>query len=240
MVRCSTDSANMCVGIGSSYALRLTVNSNGYPFGRDRGDLPYKPPDISNPEQVREMVEHYLDDYGSMEDHRSAPRKLRCLRGVQRLPRDLDEAQQTTTTRHQTTVTSVIISSGQDNLILTPCPQRVDNMCEQRTTRPTSKTDGQQSVSTKVTYRELHTSKADCLPCCSANFPPTRPLSISSKPGPRSWHHLSWLDYFYIQSCDNETSRHALIKGVGKHQPLHCLVAAHCTWHNRQGLSHRL
>ena len=48
------------------------------------------------------------------------------------------------------------------------------------------------------------------------------------------------LDDYYVQCCDNEASRHALLRGVGKHQPLNCLVAAHWTWHNRQGLSHRL
>ena len=28
-----------------------------------------------------------------------------------------------------------------------------------------------------------------------------------------------WLDSFYVQCCDNEASRHALLKGVGEHQP---------------------
>ncbi|OLP84935.1 hypothetical protein AK812_SmicGene34138 [Symbiodinium microadriaticum] len=36
-----------------------------------------------------------------------------------------------------------------------------------------------------------------------------------------------WLGTFYVQCCDNEASRHALIKGVGKHQPLNCFTAAH-------------
>ena len=49
-----------------------------------------------------------------------------------------------------------------------------------------------------------------------------------------------WLDQFYVQCCDNEASRHALIKGVGKHQPLNCLISAHWTWHNRRGIAHRL
>ena len=49
-----------------------------------------------------------------------------------------------------------------------------------------------------------------------------------------------WLDRFYVQCCDNEASRHALIKGVGKHQPLNCLISAHWTWHNRRGIAHRL
>ena len=49
-----------------------------------------------------------------------------------------------------------------------------------------------------------------------------------------------WLDHFYVQCCDNEASRHALIKGVGKHQPLNCLISAHWTWHNRRGIAHRL
>ena len=35
-----------------------------------------------------------------------------------------------------------------------------------------------------------------------------------------------WLGCFYIQCCDKEASRHALIKGVGKHQPLNCLIAS--------------
>ena len=47
-----------------------------------------------------------------------------------------------------------------------------------------------------------------------------------------------WLGSFYRQCCDNEASRHALIKGVGKHQPLN--IAAHWTWHNRKGIAHRL
>ena len=45
---------------------------------------------------------------------------------------------------------------------------------------------------------------------------------------------------FYIQCCDNEAARHALIKGVGKHQPLNCLISAHWTWHNRRGIAHRI
>ena len=48
------------------------------------------------------------------------------------------------------------------------------------------------------------------------------------------------LDTFYVQCCDNEAARHALIKGVGKHQPLNFLLAAHWTWHNRKGLAHRI
>ena len=45
------------------------------------------------------------------------------------------------------------------------------------------------------------------------------------------------LENFYVQCCDNEAARHALIKGVGKHQPLNCLIAARWTWHNRKGLA---
>ena len=45
---------------------------------------------------------------------------------------------------------------------------------------------------------------------------------------------------FYIQCCDNEAARHAIIKGVGKHQPLNALISAHWTWHNRRGIAHRL
>ena len=45
---------------------------------------------------------------------------------------------------------------------------------------------------------------------------------------------------FHIQCCDNEAARHAIIKGVGKHQPLNALISAHWTWHNRRGIAHRL
>ena len=45
---------------------------------------------------------------------------------------------------------------------------------------------------------------------------------------------------FYVQCCDNEAARHAIIKGVGKHQPLNALISAHWTWHNRRGIAHRL
>ena len=45
---------------------------------------------------------------------------------------------------------------------------------------------------------------------------------------------------FYIQCCDHEAARHALIKEVGKHQPLNCLISAHWTWHNRRGIAHRI
>ena len=45
---------------------------------------------------------------------------------------------------------------------------------------------------------------------------------------------------FYIQCCDNEAARHAIIKGVGKHQPLNALISAHWTRHNRRGIAHRL
>ena len=38
----------------------------------------------------------------------------------------------------------------------------------------------------------------------------------------------------------NEASRHALIKGVDKHQPLNCLIAARWIWHHRRGIAHRL
>ena len=46
------------------------------------------------------------------------------------------------------------------------------------------------------------------------------------------------LDSFYAHYCDNEAARHARIRGVGKNQPLNCLIAAHWTWHNRTGISH--
>ena len=35
-------------------------------------------------------------------------------------------------------------------------------------------------------------------------------------------------------------AQHALIKGVGQHQPLNCLISAHWTWHNRRGIAHRI
>ena len=37
----------------------------------------------------------------------------------------------------------------------------------------------------------------------------------------------------YIQVCDNEASKHAILKGTGKHQPLNNLIGSHWTWHNR-------
>ena len=37
----------------------------------------------------------------------------------------------------------------------------------------------------------------------------------------------------YIQLCDNEASKHAILKGTGKHQPLNNIIGAHWTWHNR-------
>ena len=45
-----------------------------------------------------------------------------------------------------------------------------------------------------------------------------------------------WLTSTYLQLCDNEAAKHAIRRGVGKHQPLNCLLGAHCTWHNRQQL----
>ena len=40
----------------------------------------------------------------------------------------------------------------------------------------------------------------------------------------------------YIQLCDNEASKHAILKGTGKHQPLNNLIGSHWTWHNRSQL----
>lgn len=37
----------------------------------------------------------------------------------------------------------------------------------------------------------------------------------------------------YIQLCDNEASKHAMLKGTGKHQPLNNIIGTHWTWHNR-------
>ena len=37
----------------------------------------------------------------------------------------------------------------------------------------------------------------------------------------------------YIQLWDNEASKHAIIKGTGKHQPLNNIIGAHWTWHHR-------
>ena len=48
------------------------------------------------------------------------------------------------------------------------------------------------------------------------------------------------LESFYVQCCDNEAARRALIKGVGTHQPLNCLIAARWTWRNRNGLARRI
>ncbi len=40
----------------------------------------------------------------------------------------------------------------------------------------------------------------------------------------------------YIQLCDNEASKHAILKGTGKHQPLNNLIGSHWTWRNRSQL----
>ena len=48
------------------------------------------------------------------------------------------------------------------------------------------------------------------------------------------------LGKFYVPCCDNEAARHVLIKGVGKHQPLNCVISAHWTWHNRTGIAHQI
>ena len=40
----------------------------------------------------------------------------------------------------------------------------------------------------------------------------------------------------YIQLCDNEASKHAILNGTGKHQPLNNIIGAHWTWHNRYQL----
>ena len=45
-----------------------------------------------------------------------------------------------------------------------------------------------------------------------------------------------WITDTYLQLCDNEAAKHAIRRGVGKHQPLNCLLGAHWTWHNRQQL----
>ncbi len=37
----------------------------------------------------------------------------------------------------------------------------------------------------------------------------------------------------YIHLCDNEASKHAILKGTGKHQPLNNLIGSHWTWRNR-------
>ena len=48
------------------------------------------------------------------------------------------------------------------------------------------------------------------------------------------------LNEFYIQCCDNEAAKYAVIRGVGKHQPLNALISAHSTWRNRRGIARRL
>ena len=45
-----------------------------------------------------------------------------------------------------------------------------------------------------------------------------------------------WLTSTHLQLCDNEAAKHAIRRGVGKHQLLNCLLGAHWTWHNRQQL----
>eukprot|EP00439_Symbiodinium_sp_Y106_P070653 s2127_g12.t1 len=74
---------------------------------------------------------YYVDDYGSMEDSLSANSSFEsfekyngCLqiamKPSQRQPPD---------TAHR--IQGVIISSDEDNLILTPCPKRMTSMCQQ-------------------------------------------------------------------------------------------------------------
>ena len=51
-----------------------------------------------------------------------------------------------------------------------------------------------------------------------------------------------WLGPLYVQccDCDNEAARQVLLKGVGKHQPLNCLISARWTWRSRRGIRHRI
>ena len=44
---------------------------------------------------------------------------------------NLDETQQATTPERQQRIQGVFISSDSDNLVLTPCPKRVQYMCRQ-------------------------------------------------------------------------------------------------------------
>ena len=86
-----------------------------------------------------------MDDYGAIPDLRPA---VSIPSRSTTIPPDLDEAQQATTTRHQTTDTRSHHLLHRDNLILTPCPQRVDNMRHQisrhvETDRLSPEDDGQ-------------------------------------------------------------------------------------------------
>ena len=45
-----------------------------------------------------------------------------------------------------------------------------------------------------------------------------------------------WLTSTHLQLCDNEAVKHAIRRGVGKHQPLNSLLGAHSNWRNRQQL----
>ena len=107
----------------------------------------------------------------------------------------------------------------------------------------TSRTVGPPCASTKVTCTVAHTSRVGFHPRSYDSFSSDQAFIYLLE----AWAAIlapvifePWLGSFYVQCCDNEASRHALIKGVGKHQPLNCLISAHWTWHNRRGIAHRL
>ena len=107
-------------------------------------------------------------------------------------------------------------------------------------TRPASRMDGRLSVSTKVMPGKQPISKVDYRPSSSDQAFIYLLEAWAAMLAPVICE--PWPDDFYIHCCDSQASRHALIKGlkgVCKHQPLNCMVAAHYTWHNRRGIAHR-
>ena len=73
---------------------------------------------------------HYVDDYGSMEDSPSANSSFESFEKYSGcLQIAMKPKRQPPDTAHRTP--GVIISSDEDNLILTPCPKRVTSMCQQ-------------------------------------------------------------------------------------------------------------
>ena len=74
---------------------------------------------------------HYVDDYGSMEDSRYANSSVESFEkynGCLQIAMKPSKRQQPDTAHR---IQGVIISSDDDNLVLTPCPKRVTSMCQQ-------------------------------------------------------------------------------------------------------------
>ena len=304
---------------------------------------------------VLSQAVHYVDDYGSMGDSKSAHGSFSAFEEYNGcLPISMKQSKRQPPERHQR-IQGVLISSDTDNLILTPCPKRVQRTCRQISEHLKSNTlspeearkmAGKCNFLTGRLFGKVGRAPLKALYAransnsCQLDKPPVhqfwhsetsiilhcRPMTIPRIPcAPRysviytdayfklgeqvyrpgdedipKWEsrntaHIEngwaavcfhqgdvqrtayfqgrlptelvkifssdqafiylleawaailaplifepWLDSFYVQCCDNEASRHALIKGVGKRQPLNCLIAAHWTWRNRRGIAHRL